>query len=280
MLYRIVRFFVRLSLQAYVKRIGWEGFENVPKGKPILFAPTHSNSFLDAFFLASVLPHNIYCLARGDAFRKPRINQLLRHLRLLPIYRQTEKEAGQVFKNEKTFAECQQIFANGGRVLIFPEGFCTHQTEVLPLKRGMAAMAFRAWKAGVDLHVVPVSISYNSLSLFGKKADVIFSKAITAKDIAEQNPHSDLNGKVYKALSDNFPSPFAFKGKNILSSPFNLIFYYIGWLINFPIYFLAQYLSKRYTKGTVFYDSVVVGFMTVLLFFYYLILIITGIIIF
>ena len=82
MFYRFMRFMVRISLHFYTKRIGWEGYENVPKNKPILFASTHSNSFLDALYLAASLDQAVYCLARGDAFRKPLANKILRHFRV------------------------------------------------------------------------------------------------------------------------------------------------------------------------------------------------------
>ena len=274
MLYHFVRSMVRISLNLYCKRIGWEGAENIPKDKPILFAPTHSNSFLDALFVASAFNRSVYCLARGDAFSKPKVNKLLRHCRLLPIYRQVENDKKSLLKNIETFKECQELFRQNQWVLIFPEGFCTHQTSVLPLKKGFITMAQRAWAENIDMHVIPVSITYNNFTKWGKKCDVIFGKPIRSIDFQgdKQQQAQQLNDKLYAQLSENFPSPIQYKGKKLLWGWFGQLLYYVGWVINFPHYFFCQYLGKRLTKGTVFYDSVVVGLTGQLLVFYYLII--------
>jgi 1-acyl-sn-glycerol-3-phosphate acyltransferase len=271
MLYYFVRSMVRISLHLYCKRIGWEGEENIPKDKPILFAPTHSNSFFDALFIASAFHRSVYCLARGDAFRNPTINKLLRHFRILPIYRQSENEDNSTLKNNTTFQECKNLFHNNKWVLIHPEGFSSHQTHVLPLKKGFITIAQNAWAQNIDLYIIPVSITYNNFSKWGKKCDIIFSKPIKCTDLQADSTKikQELNEKVYTQLSDNFPSPLQFKGKKLLWGWMGQLIYYAGWVVHFPIYFLSQYLGKRFTQGTVFHDSVVVGLLSQLLWVYY-----------
>lgn len=274
MLYRFVRTMVRLSLHFYCKRIGWEGEENIPFGKPILFAPTHSNSFLDALFVASAFHRSVYCLARGDAFRKPSMNKILRHCRLLPVYRQSENDDNAGIKNRETFEECQALFKKNQWVLIFPEGFCTYQTEVLPLKKGFVMMAQKAWAADIDLHIVPVSITYNNFTKWGKRCDVIFGKPITKSDMLEGKTTLSrrLTERLYNALSENFPSPLQFKGKNLLWSWVGQLMYYLGWLVQFPAYGVCAYIAKKKTEGTVFYDSVVVALLCFILPIYYILI--------
>jgi 1-acyl-sn-glycerol-3-phosphate acyltransferase len=278
MLYRIMRFMVRVSLHFYQKRIGWEGIENVPKNKPVLFAITHSNSFLDALPMASVFNRTVYCLARGDAFRKPLANKILRHFRVLPIFRQADSTEGYISKNEKTFEECQELFRQNQWILIFPEAFCTHQTSVQPLKKGFVNMTQRAWAEGIDLQVVPVSITYDSFSKWGKKCDVIFNKPIQSADIqgAAIEQATQLKDITYTRLAENFPSPLQYKGTKLLWGWFGPLLYYVGWVFQFPVYFLSQYLAKKKTQGTVFYDSAVVGLLCVLLLIYYLIGLVVG----
>lgn len=271
MLYHFMRFMVRISLHFYNKRIGWEGLDNLPKDKPILFAVTHSNSFLDALYIAASLEQGVYCLARGDAFRKPLANKILRHFKVLPIFRQSDQSENAVLKNRNTFDECQELFRNKEWILIFPEGFCTHQTKVMPLKKGFITMAQRAWAEDIYVHIVPVSITYDSFSKWGKKCDIIFGKPIQKLDIQgdEEVQSEQLNEKLYERLSENFPSPLQFKGQNLLLGWFGQLMYYVGCVFQFPVYLLSQYLGKRMTGGTVFYDSAIVGLLSVLLIFYY-----------
>ncbi len=274
MLYHFERFMVRISLHFYLQRIGWEGLENIPKNKPILFTSTHSNSFLDGLIVASTLKQGVYCLGRGDAYRHPLANKILRHFKTLPVFRQTENDENSAIKNIETFKECQELFRKNEWVLIYPEGICTHQTTVLPLKKGFVTLSQNAWAENIDLHIVPVSITYNNFTKWGKKCDVIFGKSIQSIDIQGDiiEKTQQLNEKVYAQLSDNFPSPLQYKGENLLWGWFSQLMYYAGWVVHFPIYFLSQYLGKRFTKGTVFYDSVVVGLLSQLLWVYYLVI--------
>lgn len=271
MLYHFMRFMVRISLHFYNKRIGWEGVENIPHNKPILFTPTHSNSFLDALYIAASLEQGVYCLARGDAFRKPLANKILRHFKVLPIFRQSDEGGNHIAKNAETFKTCQELFRKNEWVLIFPEGYCTHQTEVMPLKKGFVTMAQRAWAEDIDVQIVPVSLTYDSFTKWGKKCDVVFGKPIQKADIQgnEDEQETQLYEMLHARLSANFPSPYQFKGKNLLWGWFGQGLYFVGWVFQFPIYFLSQYLGKRFAKRTVFYDSSVLGLLSVFLIFYY-----------
>jgi 1-acyl-sn-glycerol-3-phosphate acyltransferase len=275
MLYHTLRFLVRFSLHFYIKRIGWEGVENIPKNKPILFAPTHSNSFLDALYLAAFFENGVYCLARGDAFAKPKINRLLRHLKLLPIFRQSDTEGDTALKNQQTFEESHALFGQNEHVLIFPEGICKHQTEVLPLKRGVTTIVQKAWADNLDVHIVPVSISYTSLTDWGKKCDIVFGKSLKSHDFTNESPQENSNQilqTLHTRLSENFPTTYNYQGKNTLWGWFGQMLYFVGWFVHFPLYWLVQSVAKRLTKGTVFYDSVAIGLLSVALPFYYLII--------
>jgi 1-acyl-sn-glycerol-3-phosphate acyltransferase len=249
------------------------GSEHIPNGKPVLFAPTHSNSFLDALYLAARSDQGVHVLTRGDVFRKPQLNTLLRHFKLLPIFRQSESEDNAASKNEQTFAECQDLFRANQWALIFPEGICKHQRTVLPMKKGAAMMAHRAWSEGLDLHVIPVSISYDSLSKWGMKCDIVFNKPLKKGDFTIENfDTQSFNDTMFDRLNENFPSPHQFKNKPLLSGFLGQILYYVGWIFHFPVYFLVQYLTKRFTHGTVFHDSVALGLLSQLLPIYYLLL--------
>jgi 1-acyl-sn-glycerol-3-phosphate acyltransferase len=273
MLYHIIRFFARISLHLYNKRIGWEGVENIPKNKPVLFAPTHCNSLLDGLFLVTALEQGIYCLARGDMFRTPKMNWFMRHLKLMPIFRQSENEENSAEKNAATFDECQELFLQNKWLLIFPEGISLNQKTVLPLKRGVTSMAQRAWSANIDLHIIPVSVTYDQFAKWGKKCDVVFGKAIQSTDIQQDAIPYPLNDKLHEELSLNVPSTFHFKGDNLLWGWFGQLIYYVGWVFHFPLYFLCFYWGKKLTKkNPVFHDSVITGLVGQLLPFYYLLL--------
>lgn len=276
LLYHFSRTIVRFSLQFYCKRLSFEGLENIPKDKAILFCGTHANSFLDALFLATCMDYPVYPLARGDAFRNPKIARILWQYKVLPIFRQSEGEAEAAAKNEASFQTSVALFREGQKVLIFPEGVCKHQREVLPLKKGAAVIAQRAWREGIDLEIVPVSIDYDSFFKWGKNCDVIFGKPLQKadfQDIIEENIFAkDFNNSLHSAMNAIYPSPFQFQGNKLFNGNWSIFLFYFGLVFQAPHYVVCYFIGKKLAKGTIFHDSAVLGVTAVLLPFYYLML--------
>jgi 1-acyl-sn-glycerol-3-phosphate acyltransferase len=275
MLYQIIRSLIKVCLHFYIKRMGWAGLENIPKDKPVLFCSTHSNSFLDALPIASYLGRPVYELARGDAFRKPFFSNMLYGFKMLPIFRQQDGEPNSMRKNEKTFEDCQELFRKKQFIMIYPEGICKHQKEVLPLKKGAVVMAQRAWREGLPLQVIPVGVYYDSFSKWGKKCDITFGKAIQItdfQDIEQKDFAKEFNEKVGGEMKKLFPSPYNFQNNPTHWGIFGKLLYYMGWLINAPLYLVAWLLGKKFAGKGVFFDSATLGFIVILLPFYYLML--------
>ncbi len=275
--YKIIAPTVKYVLHLYIRRLGVEGIENIPTDKPVLFAATHSNSFLDALFITTSLGYPVYAMARGDAFNKPFFNKVLTDLRMLPIYRLTDGDVDSASKNEVTFDKTIALFKQNQKVLIFPESFCKHQTSLLILKKGIGVMAHTAWSQDIPLQIIPVGITYNGFNKFGNKCDIIFGKPINQKDISDMSnvmtAWQSLGPKLTTDLKALFPSQRQFQTKMDWGI-WSQIYYYLGWIFNFPVYFLAMFLAKKATKGSVFYDSAVVGIISLLMLVYWPILII------
>ena len=171
MLYSLVKFFVRLALQLFCRKITINDRSVLQSKGPLLLACNHPNSFFDAILVATLFTQPVHFLARGDAFRKPLAKKLLTKLNLIPIYRLSEGRE-YLALNDTTFERCHQILLQGGIVLIFSEGLCVHQWALRPLKKGTARIALNAWAEPAiakKFRVLPVSLNYNSFSDFGKR---------------------------------------------------------------------------------------------------------------
>ena len=148
---------------------------------PLVIAANHPNSFLDAIILATIFRHPIYSLTRGDAFANNFFTRLLRSLKMLPVYRQSEG-AENLEINYTTFDECIEIFKKSGIVLIFSEGRCINEWHLRPLKKGTARLAISAWQQNIPLKVIPLGINYSSFRIFGKNVILNFGEIITTTD--------------------------------------------------------------------------------------------------
>jgi 1-acyl-sn-glycerol-3-phosphate acyltransferase len=269
LLYYILRPYVGFLLRFFIKKITITGLENIPKSGAVILAATHANSFLDAAIIGCNLDRRMWSLGRGDIFRKKLANKILSSFFMLPIHRLSEGKE-HLSGNDETFDRCIDLFKQGEIVLIFSEGICTHQTKLLPLKKGTARLAQQAWNEGIDLTVVPIGISYDTFFSFGKIVNMNIGTRIVKKDL--NNISEDvlflktfndlLTEKINKCFIWSFPKV------EFWQSPI----FKMSSVINFPANYLSGYISHKITKGSVFFDSIRLGAVIVVYPLYWFIL--------
>ncbi len=273
MLYFILRPFVSFILYFFIKNRSIHGLSHLPENGPVLLAVNHPNSFLDAVIIACMLKRRVWSLARGDVFKKKTAGKILSSLFMLPIHRISEGRENMT-ENDKTFDKCLELFRMGEIVLIFSEGICKNQTSLLPLKKGTARLALSSWKSGVDLKVIPIGITYNTFNTFGKIVNINMGAAIEKKSFDLETEEANFIKQFNHHLTTKMTSlqDWDFSKKLTLYS----IIYWIAYLFQFPIYIIATKISQKITKGSVFYDSIVLGILIALLPIYWFILTITS----
>ncbi len=168
MLYGFLKVYVGFILKFFIKDIKINGKEHIPANGAVMFASFHPNSFLDAILLDCLVDRPVWSLARGDAFKRDWVRNLLTKLCMMPIYRISEGKEN-LDKNDETFEKCSQVFRQKGQVLIFSEGLCTNQTQLLPLKKGTARLALQSWDEGIAVEVVPTALNYDQFTSIGKR---------------------------------------------------------------------------------------------------------------
>ena len=269
MFFIFARFLCRLAFPFFVKRSFVEGLQNVPLDRPVLLAANHSNSFFDAVVMGVYLQKPIHTLTRADVFRKPFVAKLLRGINLIPVFRASEGGREHLGNNDQTFDECQEIFRQNGIVIIFAEGICLNQTQLLPLKKGVARIAQRAWndpKIGEQLVVVPVGLWYDSFTKFGKTIALRFGKPILKQNMQQ------LDERMARELNEKLTTDLLVLTQPLKTGGKRSFWVEIGQVINFPVNALCQYYAQKFTARTVFYDSVLFGFLLVALPIYWLLL--------
>ncbi len=90
MVYPILKIFVRLALKIFCAEIIVHNERALNTKGPLLITANHPNSFFDAIIIGAMFKHPVHFLARGDAFKKPWHNTLLKLLNMIPIYRLSE----------------------------------------------------------------------------------------------------------------------------------------------------------------------------------------------
>jgi len=265
---------VWLAMLIFCRRILVNKPQELKRNGPLLLACNHPNSFLDATILAELFKQDVYSLTRGDVFKKPVYRRILRSLKLLPVYRETEG-VGNLGINYETFDECKNIFRKNGIVLIFSEARSLNEWHLRPLKKGTARLAFGSWDENIPVDVLPVGINYSSFRRFSKNVFIKFGDIMTIRDF-------DLNhgdGKRYQSFTNNLQEQLQElvfeidkndiqKQKTLLeqrpSVLTNIILFIpavLGWLLHAPLYLPLKNLTHKKTFNNDHYDSILVALL-------------------
>lgn len=250
-----------------------------------MFASNHPNSFLDGMILTTLLDQPLYSLARGDAFKKNRVNKLLNKLKLLPVYR-TSEGVENLEHNYTTFDACRETFKRNGMVLIFSEGKCENEWHLRPLKKGTARLAITSWKQGIPLTVLPTAFNYSSFRKFGKEVHLFFGEPIDREAVLQHETdgklflsfNEQLNSQLQKMVYEIDPPDkqiirkiFSIQPK--ASLPFLMLPALIGWIVHAPLFYSCKLFAELFKK-TGHYDSLLTSTLLLLYPIYFLVLIV------
>jgi 1-acyl-sn-glycerol-3-phosphate acyltransferase len=266
LLYSLIKIPIRLALKIFCRKTVVSGADSIPKQGPVLIVANHPNSFLDAIIIGSIFSRPVHFLARGDAFRKPWHNRLLRLLHMIPVYRLSEGKEN-LHLNETAFRRSSGILSQNGVVLIFVEGISVNKHELQPFKKGAARIALES-SGDENLQILPLAIAYDSFERFGKQVNINIAKPLLAKSLfpfeEEAKNIRHFNDVLYKEIERRIEissdrSKQSFTEKLLLLFPG-----IIGYCLHFPFYFPIRSLIRKKTKGSIFYDSVLFGVLLIL----------------
>ncbi len=181
--YDIIKNIVLFSIKCFYRRFEVDGMEQLDNSKPMVYAPNHQNSLLDALNVLCPTPTRPYFVARADVFSvSKRITDILHFFRIYPVYRRHDGvENMRRAKNDETFEVLMDILVNNGAVGIFPEGTFAEQRTLYPLKKGIARFSFGAAQRSnyeKDILVFPMGIYYNNVDSFYEDVYVRFGEPI------------------------------------------------------------------------------------------------------
>jgi 1-acyl-sn-glycerol-3-phosphate acyltransferase len=260
LLYFLVKIPVRLALRIFCRQIETHSPSGFDQTGPLLITANHPNSFLDAIIIGSRFSRPVHFLARGDAFRKPWHNRLLRLLNMIPVYRISEGKENLPL-NTDAFHRCKEILSGNGIVLIFIEGISVNRHELQPFKKGAARIAIENRQLP-GFRVLPLGISYSSLDRIGKQVRIHASETIELNSLLpfeeEAKNMRYFNEKLFVAIQALIDPSFFPSGKRIEKYLFFLPAV-IGYVLHLPLYSLIRKIVYQKTKRTIFYDSVLFG---------------------
>ncbi|MCX6312760.1 MAG: lysophospholipid acyltransferase family protein [Bacteroidetes bacterium] len=184
MLYGILKFLFRITINVFFRNTHKHRPELIPNEGPLIICANHPGAFLDPVVIASIVNRKIFFLAKGSVFKGAFAKWFLPKLNIIPVYRQAD-DPTQMHKNEETFIRCFEHLGNNGTILIFPEGISITERKLRPVKTGAARIALGAEeKCGKDLGVKIqcIGLNYENPHSFRKDVYISYSEPINVSD--------------------------------------------------------------------------------------------------
>lgn len=191
LLYRVLLKYVLLVYDFAFSRISIRGTENIPTDGAVIFAPNHTNAFMDAFTVLKVAKRPVVFVARADVFRNPIAAKVFNLLKIMPIMRMRDGREN-LKKNDKIMQTAVEVLKNGVPFGIFCEGTHRMKHSILPLVKGIFRIAIQADEAlqgEMPVYIVPIGIEYGSYTRYRSTISVQVGEAF---DVSAFNKmHSD-----------------------------------------------------------------------------------------
>jgi 1-acyl-sn-glycerol-3-phosphate acyltransferase len=163
--------------------------EPLPAAGPVIFVANHPNGLLDPLVLRVAAGRPVRFLAKSTLFGSPLGKLAMEAFGSVPVYRAQDAQGGaggdRGAANERTFARCRALLAEGEAIALFPEGTSHSDPSLRPLKTGAARIALSAERERLDaagaplgLAVVPVGLAYQSKATFRSRVLLVVGKAL------------------------------------------------------------------------------------------------------
>ena len=190
--YNLLHRFVNFAIKSSYRSLKYIGTERIPKDSAIIFAPNHTGTLMDALVILAMDNKPKVFIARADIFRNPKIANILKFCKMMPIMRMRDG-IEEVKKNNKTIETAAGVLKDEVPLCIFPEG--THQANysMLPLSKGIFRIALQAKEllGEKPLYIIPVGIRYGNFFRFRSSARVQFGNPINVGEfIAEHSENT------------------------------------------------------------------------------------------
>ena len=114
-IYSFLRYYVDATFDWSFRHIEYHGLERIPNNAALIYAPNHTNAFMDDLSVLVVHHAPTVFVARADIFRKPKMAKILRFLKIMPIMRirdgyQNLQKNGAIMKEAVSVLEAKVPF--------------------------------------------------------------------------------------------------------------------------------------------------------------------------
>jgi 1-acyl-sn-glycerol-3-phosphate acyltransferase len=168
------RWLVMLMIRVFYRTIALVHGERVPAHGPCVVVANHPNALLDPLVTRAMLRRPLAFLGKSTVFGNPIGRAVMGAFGVIPVYR--PRDGADTSRNEATFERCRDLLAEGGWLMLFPEGTSHSEPTLLPVKTGAARIILSAGLASV--RVLPVGLVFEAKTTFRSRVAVCIGAPI------------------------------------------------------------------------------------------------------
>lgn len=149
-------------------------------------ASNHTHTLIDALVILQARPEKATSFgARADVFRNPTAARFLHFCKIVPLARKDREKPEEVAHNRETLEYIDKVVEHGVPFCLFPEGRHRTMHSLLPLRRGIAMMAFRS-AAQRPTYILPVGLEYSDWFHFRGSVKISYGEPIDVNAMAAE----------------------------------------------------------------------------------------------
>ncbi len=188
-----------LVLQHYFRAIEVQGQQHLPSTGPVILAPTHRSRW-DALIVPYVagwraMGRNLYFMVSHDEMLGLQ-GWVISRCGGFPV--NTQAPTVSALRTGVEILQQEQA------LVVFPEGNIFRDSQVHPLKPGLARLALQAAQRGTAVRIVPILLSYSQpYPRWGSHVKVIIGSPLSTENYALNQPKvaaQRLTGDLFRAL--------------------------------------------------------------------------------
>jgi len=189
--YNLLWSYVRFTFGKMYHRVEFYNKERLTVDAPIILAPNHSNTLMDAMLAVFSTPKIKVFVARADVFKKPWAVKALTFLKILPINR-IRDGIKSLAKNEEINDMVVNVLRERLYFCIFAEGTHRMKHGLLPLGKGICRIALQAnqdFGANQPLYIVPIGTEYGHFTRLRSSLLVQIGEPFNVTQFVEKHAH-------------------------------------------------------------------------------------------